>query len=72
MSKPEDIPQDVWNAAQAINLVLPYPHVQADIARAIMAEREACAEVAANFYDGNPFPTIMGAIATKIRKRGEG
>ena len=46
MSKPEDIPQDIWETAQSINQVLPYSHVQGRVARAILEEREACAAIA--------------------------
>lgn len=55
MSKPDDIPQDVWDAASKVataprvtgalfseNYVLP-------VARAILAERERCKEIAALF-----------------------
>lgn len=48
MSRPEDIPQDVWEAAErpvwlAVHSSLP---MQVEVARAIMAERERCAKVA--------------------------
>ena len=56
MNKPEDIPQDVWEAAQGANDALwalaanddEYHQDTEAIARAILAERERCAEVARN------------------------
>lgn len=41
MSKPEDIPQDVWDIAMDI-----YDSAAFQIAHAIMDEREACAQLA--------------------------
>lgn len=49
MTKPDDVPQDVWDAAVAALDLMPSHGVQMrhhrieNIARAIMAEREACA-----------------------------
>ena len=60
MSKPEDIPQDVWEAAFetiAVGYDNAYIH-QEDIARAIMAakaeEREACAALVEAFTPIRP------------------
>lgn len=50
MSKPDDIPEDVWDEVQAINLALPYSHVQEQIARAILSERTKAAEIAQNMW----------------------
>lgn len=62
MSKPEDIPQDVWDAADGTTNRISSELVkaltggteatadgliQAHVARAIMAERERCAKIAA-------------------------
>lgn len=78
MSKPEDIPQDVWNVAEAkaidyLNwfgaaLKSDDQYVLAQtIARAILAakaeEREACAQVADEYQ--------YTYVARRIRKRGE-
>lgn len=52
MTKPDDIPQDVWDAAVAVGDLIPNGDGDAvtvctgDIARAILAEREACASLA--------------------------
>lgn len=56
MSKPDDIPQDVWDAARGVvwsfgGAVLDPFHAER-VARAILAERERCAGLAANFYGG--------------------
>lgn len=40
-------------------------------ARAIMAEREACAQVAANYFVGRPFPVTNDQVAAAIRNRGK-
>lgn len=68
MTKPDDIPQDVWTAARgcfAPKEMVPTdaPMSLARIARAIMAEREACAEACL----GRPFGKIFAAA---IRNRG--
>lgn len=47
VSKPEDVPQDVWDAVSAINDIL-LPSGVAKIARLVMAERERCAKVCEN------------------------
>lgn len=70
MSKPEDIPQDVWDAAWNVEVVADFSfdgqtggtieqHETAEnIARAILAatlaEREACAEIADGYRDKTP------------------
>lgn len=67
MSKPDDIPQDAWDAAEKVHML---PHfkfsswryvLSTDIARAIVAakaeEREACAKLAEEFAGQFPeFP----------------
>lgn len=53
MGKPDDIPQDVWDAANAINGILT-PTGVAKIARLLLAERERCAKVA-DRYTGARF-----------------
>lgn len=75
MSKPDDIPQDVWDAARKPAKIACAPHntpfiAHAVVARAIMAaveaEREGCAQVA------NSFPGYMQPrdVAAAIRQRG--
>lgn len=63
--KPADIPQDVWKAAHAVFSASigdgPEP-----IARAIMAERERCAEVAETHFP--QVPSYAADIAAAIRK----
>ena len=67
MSKPDDIPQDVWDAAvplalQYVEWLIPAPHDYAGsedvltkvIARAIMVERERCAKVADDYPSRDP------------------
>ena len=50
MNRSEDIPQDVWDAAEAVETDINGPdhsaYSHAAIARAIMAERERCARLA--------------------------
>lgn len=73
MTKPDDIPQDVWDAANdmAAEWLMPggEGHTMAsnDIARAIMAEREACALVA---EERVPLWEEFEAVAAAIRQRG--
>lgn len=56
MTKPDDIPQDVWDKARSvIEAELGY-HPQVIVARAIMAEREACAKVASEFTAATILP----------------
>lgn len=62
MTKPDDIPQDVM--AIALDIWLEPPEM---IARAIMAEREACAQVA---EERRPLWEEAEAIAAAIRNRG--
>lgn len=55
MSKPADIPQDVWDAAASVWLEALRdctPDAAAIIARAILAERERCVLVARNHAAG--------------------
>ncbi len=65
MSKPDDIPQDIWGLARRIwaematvNHDAPQKHSFNDcdeIARAILAERERCAKIASPFpLDDDP------------------
>jgi hypothetical protein len=76
--KPDDIPQDVWDAARKLGFL----RGREIIARAIMAERERCAQIAANHpkviptwsrgggppgFGAERFPT-QAEIATAIRK----
>lgn len=54
MSRPEDIPEDVWEAAgQTVALMPDRPpfkiDVQGAIARAILAERERCAKIVEDY-----------------------
>lgn len=68
MTKPDEIPNDVWEYAEAVTLAcrgLPTSERIAQHARAIMAEREACAQVAEE-YETRRGP----AVAAAIRKRG--
>jgi len=77
MSKPDDIPQDVLKKARGcievreFNAEIPKNTI-ARIARAIMAEREQCAKIAAWFADSNseflPEEVVIacGQIATDI------
>lgn len=63
MSKPDDIPQDVWDKAV---WSLEYPHYREAIARAIMAakaeEREECAKIASDAKFGRE-ATARSAMA---------
>lgn len=72
MTKPDDIPQDVWDAASTclgFYDASPFGGITgqavAKIARAIMAEREACAVLAETYKSG-----MTAAIAAAIRNRG--
>ena len=67
MTKPDDIPQDVWDYARQLHLdegilTCGKPNVTRLLARAIMAEREACAELIEDI-------SVIGAVV--IRNRGE-
>ena len=68
MNKPDDIPQDVWDSAERGMEYL--ARRQELIARAIMAEREACAVVALCWQDVS-FSDTAEQIAAAIRKRGK-
>lgn len=49
MSKPDDIPQDVWDSTEGVRIsfVNPDPdEVREAVARAVMEERERCAKIA--------------------------
>lgn len=81
MSKPEDIPQDVWDAAHAIDIdadfswdsqvngTSAYIAVREGIARAIMAakaeEREACVFLANEIAAGRSRQKMQATIAKK-------
>lgn len=55
MTKPDDIPQDVWDYAKAVEKAsrgLPTAEKVEHHARAIMAEREACAALADRWGSG--------------------
>ena len=81
MSKPEDIPQDVWDAAtEAFDQILPFNSHPVTgitiIARAIMAakaeEREACLNEI-SILAGTPLQpqSALAHAYSAIRKRGE-
>jgi hypothetical protein len=73
MTKPDDIPQDVRRDALSWAVFVGDGTGDAAdiIARAIMAEREACAQVAARaYFSGRPFPVTSGEVAAAIRNRG--
>jgi hypothetical protein len=76
MSKPEDIPQDVWDAAQKTEQACmdSTMHTAASegrhacetiIARAIMAERDRCALLAFAAYERNT--ELRSKIVRRIR-----
>lgn len=73
MTKPDDIPQDVWDAANMVSAVWKMPGsdnhlaLTVEIGLAIMAEREACARVA---EERSPLWEEMEAVAAAIRNRG--
>ncbi|WP_323015504.1 hypothetical protein [Devosia sp.] len=70
MSKPEDIPQDIWDAA-AIGAA-PLVKRQELIARAVMAEREACAHAAFDAAKAARCGVLRARqIDAAIRNRGE-
>jgi hypothetical protein len=73
MSKPEDIPQDVWDTAIRVATTSEFTERVKGIARTILAakaeEREACARIAED-QDGGAIECEQ--IASAIRKRGEG
>jgi hypothetical protein len=77
VSKPEDIPQDVWATSVKVELVVEVEFTDLRdwnsrdvatevIARAIMAERERCAKIAGDY----PTTRMIDGpqIATRIRK----
>lgn len=75
MTKPDDIPQDVWERAKM--LVISVDGMPSDgniynIAKgAIMAEREACADIADTYSASTRSgPTTATNIAAAIRNRG--
>lgn len=65
MSKPDDIPQDVWDRAAML-----WGHeARIGIARAIMAERERCAAAAEQRGKELREPAIGSDIGNTIRGR---
>lgn len=46
MIKPEHIPQDIWDAVLSSARPEIVPFTAADVCRLVIAEREACAEIA--------------------------
>lgn len=80
MTKPDDIPQDVWDAAAECFAAGDWPlwlvdeerhaaHVS--MARAIMAEREACADAVLATHTTGIDIGVLARAATAIRSRGE-
>ena len=85
MTKPDDIPQDVWEAVGSLmadfqqhqsNVIdgtaEPYPsgHIPMLMARAIMAEREACAAIAEHMLRfADTTSAADKEISTAIRNR---
>jgi hypothetical protein len=74
MTKPEGIHQDVWDAASEAWEAMTHTVICRDaetevIARAILAEREACARIADERTDSDY--NWSEFIADEIRKRGE-
>ena len=72
MTKPDDIPQDVWETAVGwataeAQMTAGRPVVAHAVARAIMAEREACARVS---EERVPLWEELEAVAAAIRNRG--
>jgi hypothetical protein len=72
MSRPDDIPQDVWDAAERAYVHDDYFEQVEMTARAILAERERCAKVAeilpkcamTNSHNATPeFTFSIGAAA---------
>lgn len=94
MTKPDDIPLDIWDTATNLSLLWqgedhPYrPNFSEDIARAIMAERNACSallmfasedkqslRLALGEMTAQEMRTLIAGIhylAAAIRNRGEG
>jgi DNA-binding IclR family transcriptional regulator len=81
VSKPEDIPQDVWDKAKTIVFEPYFMEWEgiAAVAYAILAEREACALAVETLSSGFSDKTVREAsnqtlrvAAAAIRKRGEG
>lgn len=49
--KPDDIPQGVWDAAASVGNYATRYYTILSAARAIMAEREACAEISDRYVE---------------------
>lgn len=71
MSKPEDIPQDIWdNASRIADEAQLESYTVWAIARAILAERERCASIAGygtTDEDWHP-DSIMGTYGARIAR----
>lgn len=75
MTKPDDIPQNVWDVAHGIAMDLPAriqtvhrAFAASVIARAILAERERCAKIARSFDDRTDILKISGyGVSAAIR-----
>lgn len=68
MSKPEDIPQDVWEAAGTI--INGAGNWREDLSRLILAERERCAKVLSDNHTivrGDPADPMMPHLIDAIR-----
>ncbi len=69
MSKPEDIPQDVWDAVRVPSedafVAFDPDEAQAIVARAVLAERNRCSRIAFSAYARKT--EICSKIVRKIR-----
>jgi len=70
-AKPDDIPQDVWDAASSAFFRMDpegaseMTNPEEPIARAILAERERCAGIV-GLYADHPHSPVIGMIADEI------
>lgn len=80
--KPDDIPQDIWNAAvEAVATAYDEGEATITVARALLARQEHCALIAQNWQPKPMPPTeirgpwrtweVSDAIAASIRKDAE-
>lgn len=82
MTKPEDIPQDIWDAADECgiwNVVVPSEPLKEVVARSLLAERDRCAlkgrsavmkfraRVGGKYYPGY-HEDLRDAVAAAIRE----
>lgn len=69
MTKPDDIPQDVWEAASDAHHELTNSHAANEtiIARTIMAERERCASMAERIGKKWGWSVAVNLIVSNIR-----